>query len=350
MHLDPSDYRVNDLVCLVNARTQEVFTITDMYFDTKGELRISCGRHLFFDYEIEPKPLQIGDCVRHLNTTAHYEVTHTHGDVDFVTIVQQDDGHVFLKEARRNLIPCSRQVESKQVPSFKKGPSAPKTEEAPVEKKTVKIGDMALPKDAQKGASFGLVTAVHEDDVVVCFNGVNKPFKVDELNIFFYTSDEAPSFMVGDLVRIQGDDEWFSVLELTDGGRTVILGDGLEIQHTGLEPKPIEVGDMIRTLTGSFKGRVTDMFGDAVYFEGPSGITQGLTESDCRATVIQAPEYWPCGAAKDGVSPPRERALAEILAEIQETNDKVHSLRERRKALKKEARAAFNKALKAGKV
>ena len=57
---------------------------------------------------------------------------------------------------------------------------------------------------------------------------------------------QATSFEVGDLVRYKGGPEVFTVSGLTDGGRTVFLGQDQESQFEGLEPKPLEDYDILR--------------------------------------------------------------------------------------------------------
>lgn len=166
--------------------------------------------------------------------------------------------------------------------------------------------------------------------------------------------EEEPSFAEGDLVQYKGSPpegvQWvFTVSGLTDGGRTVFLGEGEESQHVGLQPKPIQVGDMIRTLTGSLKGPVTEMFGGSVFYKAPNGMTEGLPEAQCRATSEKPAKHWPCGQAKDpDVDEDKPRSLNDILAEIQECNEEIQEAQRRRRQLKKEARQAFRMALKVG--
>lgn len=150
----------------------------------------------------------------------------------------------------------------------------------------------------------------------------------------FNSLDEAPSFEVGDLVRIKGGFECFEVLELTDGGRTVILsGDALESQHTGLEPKPIEGCDTIRTPSGELKGPVVNTCEEFVYVIRPDGAKEALKISECRATMKQ-----------NSLAPPRERRLFEIQNDLRKVDSDSKALQARRRALKKEAFAAFLKA------
>lgn len=256
-------FLVGDLVCLANARTQEVFTIDDVDVEAgggKGRTLFLClgGKRAFYSHEIEPKPLQKGDIVRDLGSTELYEVTSVDGqNVDLA----QNSGHTFRQHLQNQYRAVS--------------PTLP----AQVE----------------------------------------------------------PSFMVGDLVREKGDGEGgcFTIMELADGGRTVFLGGGLELQHTALEPAPFQIGNHVRSIEENLRGEVTNIIGDAVYFNGYI-----LPHSECRriSTV-----FWPC---EKEVPKTKNRTLAKVLAEIRQADAKMLALRAQRKALKKEARDVFNEALK----
>ena len=256
----------NDLVCLVGARTQEVFTVTKAIAAVcgTGTPLIVCGDRAFTEDEIEPKPIQEGDCVRDVDNDNRYEairVDDSHIDVT------QSNGHTF----RQHL------------------------------------------KDAYRAVARGYADPENE---------------------------EAPSFQIGDLVQEKGDEEGdlFTIVDLTDGGRTVILAGGLEMQHTALEPAAFQVGNWVRdvrTETRGLRDKVTDIVGDTAYFDGYK-----YPLSECR----RVSSAWPC--EDDVRSAPKDRTLAKVLAEIRRTDAKLLELRARRKALQKEARSAFTKATK----
>jgi hypothetical protein len=253
------NFLVGDLVCLANARTQEVFTIDDVDEETGGRARtlFFCGRRAFYAHEIEPKPLQKGDIVRDLGSTERYEVTSVDGQkVDLVQNSGDAAGRCDQNQYRAVSPTLSAQVE--------------------------------------------------------------------------------PSFMVGDIVREKGngEDDCFTVMELADGGRTVFLGGGLELQHTALEPEPFQIGNHVRSIEENLRGEVTNIIGDAVYFDGYI-----LPHSECRRISTA----WPC---EKEVPKTKKRTLAKVLAEIRQADAKMLALRAQRKALKKEARDVFNEALK----
>jgi len=258
------NFLVNDLV--VSARfAGEWFTVTDL--DVASESKkpmIVCDKYAFYEHEIEPKPIQEGDCVRDVDNDNRYEairVDDSHIDVT------QSNGHTF----RQHLKTAYRAV-ARAMP------------------------ETATPKD------------------------------------------EEPSFRVGDLVQEKGDEEGdlFTIVDLTDGGRTVILAGGLEMQHTALEPAAFQVGNWVRNGSGNLRDQVRDIVGDAVYFDG-----YFRASSECR----RVSSAWPC--EEEAPAAPKERTLAKVLAEIRRTDAKLQELRARRKALQKEARSAFTQATKA---
>lgn len=76
-----NEYQAGDLVCLKNARTQEVFTVKGSV-DIEGlKGGVLCeGYRSFWPHELEPKPIQVGDKVRCLSDSKIYKVTHDHTD------------------------------------------------------------------------------------------------------------------------------------------------------------------------------------------------------------------------------------------------------------------------------
>lgn len=69
------EYQVGDLVCLKEARTQEVFTVTRVVSlislpmcatpsNNKVPFKVECGHRSFWINELEPKPITVGDMVR----------------------------------------------------------------------------------------------------------------------------------------------------------------------------------------------------------------------------------------------------------------------------------------------
>lgn len=268
------NFLVGDLVCLANARTQEVFTIDDVDEETGGRARtlFFCGSRAFYAHEIEPKPLQNGDIVRALGSNEHYEVISADGqNVDLV----QNTGNTYLQHRHTYL---------------------------------------QRPQNQYRAVSPTLPAQATESSQEV----------------------EEPSFMVGDLVQEKGDDagDLFTIVDLTDGGRTVVLAGGLEMQHDSLEPAAFQEGSCVRSVMENLRGKVTYIDGDAVHFNGYI-----LPHSECRRISTA----WPC---EKEVPKTKKRTLAKVLAEIRKADAKMLVLRAQRKALKKEARDAFNEALK----
>lgn len=148
---------------------------------------------------------------------------------------------------------------------------------------------------------------------------------------------EEPSFRVGDLVREKGEGEGgnFTVMQLLDEGHTVYLGDGLELPHTSLEPAPFQKGNWVRSVEDNLSGQVEDIVGEAVYLDHYI-----LPYSVCRRV---SSALRPC---EKKVPKVKKRTLAKVLAEIRQADAQMLSIREQRKALKKEAREAFRKVLK----
>ena len=257
------NFLVGDLVCLVGARTQEVFTIDDVSVAT-GRTLVFCDYRSFLPHEIEPKPIQKGDTVRDLGSNERYEVTGVDGqNVDLA----QNNGHAFRQHLQNQYRAVS--------------PTPP-----------------AQVKSSQE---------------------VEEPF-----------------FMVGDLVQEKGDDagDLFTIVDLTDGGRTVVLAGGLEMRHDSLEPAAFQEGSCVRSVMENLRGKVTYIDGDTVHFNG-----YALPYSECRRISTA----WHC---EKKVPKARKRTLAKVLAEIRQADAKMLALRAQRKVLEKEARDAFKAALK----
>ena len=261
------NFHVNDLVCLIGARTQEVLTVTETIAAVcgTGTPLIICGDRAFTEDEIEPKPIQEGDCVRDVDNVNRFEAALV--DASYIELIRKD-GHRFTQYLKE---------------------------------------------------SYRAVARVTPETAA--------------------SEDEEPSFRIGDLVQEKGDEEGdlFTVVDLTDDGHTVILAGGLEMQHTALEPAALQVGNWVRGGSGNLRDQVRDIVGDAVYFDG-----YFRASSECR----RVSSAWPC--EEEAPTTQKERTLAKVLADLRRTDAKLLELRAHRKALKKEARSAFAKALKVG--
>lgn len=168
-------------------------------------------------------------------------------------------------------------------------------------------------------------------------------------------------FKVGDLVRFRlayHDDELFTVSEIIPDDMDYLDGviryeivtkdsdgdEGTPYPVEDFTPKTIEVGDTVRfAVNASIAGKVVGLGekAEAIDLLDLHGHTwKNQTITDYRAVSL------PTFGFK--VPAPDNRSLTEILARLQEVNSQVKAGKEQQRELKKAARTAFQRALRAG--
>ena len=121
-----NEYQAGDLVCLKNARTQEVFTVKGSVAIEGLKGGVLCeGYRSFWPHELEPKPIQVGDKVRCLSDSKIYKVTHDH--MDTLNLVCEENCHRILFSLKSDYRAISAQaaVDAQEASTRRKVNSSP---------------------------------------------------------------------------------------------------------------------------------------------------------------------------------------------------------------------------------